>query len=115
MKIKQIIVASALLVSVATFAQKDELKTLKKLYGKDVVAGQDLQNFTDAVSKLESVATDESDKAAAAFYKSMVPVLKINAFGKNVTPQQIANAITPKDLSNVANGMNATLDFEKIR
>ena len=31
-KIKQIIIAGALLVSVTTFAQKDELKALKKIY-----------------------------------------------------------------------------------
>lgn len=113
MKIKQLIITTTLLVSFATFAQKDELKTLKKLYGKDVVAGQDFANYTDAVSKLEAVATDENDKAAAAFYKTMIPVLKINALGKTPSSAQIANAITPKNISDLASGINATLDFEK--
>ena len=39
MKIKQIIIAGTLLVSVASFAQKDELKALKKIYAKDEIKG----------------------------------------------------------------------------
>ena len=34
MKIKKILVAGALIVSVSTFAQKDELKALRKIYNK---------------------------------------------------------------------------------
>lgn len=37
MKIQQIIIAGALLVSVNTFAQKDELKALKKIYNKEEI------------------------------------------------------------------------------
>jgi cytochrome c-type biogenesis protein CcmH/NrfG len=113
MKINQILLAGTLFVSVLSFAQKDELKTLKKIYAKDAIAGVDLQEYKAAVAKLEPLATEESDKVYAAFYKCMTPVLDVNALGNSATPLQIANFISPKNIENLAAGLNATLDFEK--
>ena len=42
MKIKQIVLASAMIVSFSTFAQKDELKGLKKIYEKQSIADKDI-------------------------------------------------------------------------
>ena len=45
MKIKQILLASAVLVSVSSFAQKDELKKLKKIYEKDAPTVSDISDY----------------------------------------------------------------------
>ncbi|WP_309613004.1 tetratricopeptide repeat protein [Flavobacterium sp.] len=116
-KIKHIILASAILVSVSSFAQKEELKKLKKIYEKEEIKGNDLTEYKALVNKVEPLATEEGDKIYAAFYKAMVPVLESNAIDKTMTPQQLqmayAKLVTPKAISDLAVGLNATLDYEK--
>ena len=119
MKIKQIIIASTLLVSVASFSQKEELKALKKLYAKEVLKGEDLVEYKNLVTKVAPLATEEGDKVYAEFYKSMIPILDMNALAQDVTltPLQVqmkmAKAVTPKTISELSKGLIATLDYEK--
>lgn len=117
MKIKQIIIAGALLVSVSSFAQKDELKALKKIYGKEEIKGEDLAQYKSLVNTVQPLAVEESDKVYANFYKCMVPVLDYLALDKSMTPLQIqlamAKFVSPKSITELAQGLNATLDYEK--
>lgn len=113
MKIKHIVFASAVLVSVSSFAQKDELKTLKKIYAKDIPSTNDMAEYKANVAKLESLATEEGDKVYANFYKSMLPILEVTSLGATVTPVQLANAFNLKAITDLATGLNATLDYEK--
>ncbi|MFY7740429.1 MAG: hypothetical protein ACOVQC_07935 [Flavobacterium sp.] len=119
MKIKQIIIASTLLVSVASFSQKEELKALKKLYAKEVLKGEDLLEYKNLVTKVAPLAIEEGDKVYAEFYKSMIPILDMNALAQDVTltPLQVqmkmAKAVTPKTISELSKGLNATLEYEK--
>jgi tetratricopeptide (TPR) repeat protein len=117
MRIKHILLASAVLVSVSSFAQKDELKSLKKIYAKDEIKGNDLAEYKALVAKAEPLATEESDKVYAKFYKSMIPVLEALAIDPTMTPQQMqmayAKFVSPKVISELAVGLNETLDYEK--
>ena len=117
MKIKHIVLTASILVSVSTFAQKEELKALKKIYAKEEIKGKDLVEYKDLVSKVEPLAVEESDKIYANFYKVMTPVLESLAIDKTMTPVQIQAALmklaSPKAISDLATGLNATLDFEK--
>jgi len=113
MKIKQIIIASTLLVSVASFSQKDELKALKKIYNKDVPSANDLKDYKDALIKLETLATEEADKVYFNYYKAILPQLDMASTGEAPTPAQISKILTPKAISELAATYNATLEFEK--
>lgn len=113
MKIKQIIIASTLLVSVASFSQKDELKALKKIYAKEIPSASDIVDYKSNVAKLESLASEESDKVYANFYKCMTPIMEISALGQAATPAQMMKFVNAKSISDLATGLNATLDFEK--
>ncbi|WP_374548974.1 tetratricopeptide repeat protein [Flavobacterium sp.] len=113
MKIKHILLTTTLAMSISVSAQKDELKTLKKIYAKDTPSAADMQEYKAAVAKLETTATEEGDKVYTNFYKCMTPIMDIAALGKDVTPMQLANAFTPKSIENMAIGLNATLDYEK--
>ena len=113
MKIKQIIIAGTLLVSVASIAQKDELKALKKIYAKELPSSSDIQDYKANVTKLDGLATEEGDKIYANFYKCMTPILELTALGPNATPIQMMKAINSKSISDLASGLNATLDYEK--
>jgi tetratricopeptide (TPR) repeat protein len=116
MKIKHIVLSASILVSVSAMAQKDELKSLKKIYGRDEIKGNDLVEYKSLVTKVEPLATEEGDKIYAAFYKSMIPVLEYSALDKTMAPAQIqaavAKFVSPKAITELANGLNATLDYE---
>ena len=117
MKIKHILLAAAVLVSVATFAQKDELKKLRKIYEKDEIKPQDLSEYIAIVNNLMPIATEEGDKIYANFYKAMIPVLQSNTIDKTMPHAQMQAAylklVNPKAISDLVTGLNATLDYEK--
>ena len=117
MKIKHIVLATTMMVTLSTFAQKDELKSLKKIYAKDEIKANDVEEYKALVTKLEPLATEESDKIYAGFYKVMIPILELSALDKTMTPlqiqMQITKSINPKTISDLAVGLNATLDYEK--
>ena len=71
MKIKHILLTTTLAMSISVSAQKDELKTLKKIYAKDTPSAADMQEYKAAVAKLETTATEEGDKVYTNFYKCM--------------------------------------------
>ena len=68
MKIKHIVLSASILVSVSTFAQKDELKALKKIYAKDVPTPEDINNYKANLTKLEALAKEEADIVYSNFY-----------------------------------------------
>lgn len=113
MKIKNVFIAGAFFVSVVTFAQKDELKALKKIYNKSVPSQTDLADFKSNLSKLEGVASLDADKVALTYYKSVYPLLEVAALGSTPTQAQLQKIFTISAISELANGFNSTLDFEK--
>lgn len=117
MNIKNMLLASAVLVSVSSFAQKEELKSLKKIYAKDEIKGKDLADYKALVIKVEPLATEEGDKIYATFYKSMVPVLESLAIDQTMPPAQMqiayAKLVSPKSITDLAAGLNSTLEYEK--
>ncbi|MGG7036268.1 MAG: tetratricopeptide repeat protein, partial [Flavobacterium sp.] len=113
MKIKHIVLASTLLVSAATFAQKDELKALKKIYAKQTPSANDMAEYKTNVTKLETIAVEEGDKIYTNFYKCMLPLVQVASYGPTVTPPQMMDAFNPKAITDLANGLNATLEYEK--
>ncbi len=112
-KVKQILIAGTLLVSVATFAQKEELKALKKIYAKEIPTAAEMIDYKANINKLETLATEEGDKVYTNFYKAMTPILDITVLGPTATPLQTFKYITPKAVSDLESSLNATLEFEK--
>ncbi|MDR6968066.1 tetratricopeptide (TPR) repeat protein [Flavobacterium arsenatis] len=113
MKNKFVLLATALLISVSSFAQKDELKNLKKLYTKDAPSAKDVIDYKANVVKLTPLASEEGDRIYANFYKAMTPVMEIKALGPAATPEQMAKFITPTVVSEFTLAANAMLDYEK--
>jgi len=113
MKSKYIVLASAMMVSLSTFAQKDELKACKKIYAKEAPSATELQDYKSNVTKLETLASAEADKVYYNFYKAMLPIVELNSLGRNATPIQMMTLLSAPSVASMANGMNATLDYEK--
>jgi tetratricopeptide (TPR) repeat protein len=113
MKTKYVILAGTLLISLSTFAQKDEMKALKKIYAKEAPTASDVADFKTNLLKLEAVATEEGDKVYAQFYKSILPIVEINALGKNANPAQLNPFLNATTVSLMREGLNSTLEYEK--
>ena len=113
MRIKHILLASAVLVSVSSFAQKDELKKLKKIYEKDAPSSSDLADYKANLDKLAPLATEEGDKVYYNFYKANSASLEMAMLGPTATPAQLINLFNSKVISELANAFTATLDYEK--
>jgi tetratricopeptide (TPR) repeat protein len=113
MRIKHILLASAVLVSVSSFAQKDELKKLKKIYEKEERSANDIAEYKANVDKLATLATEEGDKVYYNFYKVNTAALEVALLGPNPTTAQYSKYFTPTSIKEFANAYNATLDYEK--
>ena len=119
MKSKSILLVTAMMLSLATFAQKDELKTLKKIYAKEKTSDADMAEYKATLAKVESLvaSSTEDDKVYFGFYKAISPVLELNLMMSK--PENITNAglilnyLTVENVSQLVSNLNATLAFEK--
>lgn len=119
MKIKHLVMASAMIVSFSTFAQKDELKGLKKIYEKQTFTDKDIVEYKATLVKADPLiaAATEADKVYFDYYKAVVPFLEIKlAYTK---PENTANTklsdkyFTPDNIAVLAKTLNAVKEFEK--
>ncbi|ESU20370.1 hypothetical protein FEDK69T_28880 [Flavobacterium enshiense DK69] len=116
MKVKYVLLASSLMLSAASFAQKDELKTLKKLYAKDQLSADDISNYKANVNKISGMSgLAEADQVYLNFYQAMLPILELNtAMTKNPNDiQAMAKSLSPANINTMAKGLNDVLAFEK--
>ena len=110
---KKLLLSATLLLSVATFAQKDELKVLKKIYTKESISDKDLQDYKTASDALQTLATEESDKVYAKFYKTMYPTIVLASKGAKATMQDQMNLYKPEFIKEYGAVINETIEFEK--
>lgn len=115
MKKSNLWILSALLVSTLSFSQKDELKTLKKLYDKETPSNKDVEEYKVAVQKLMPLATEEGDKVYANFYKASVPFIEFSAAGPAAAtnPALMAKIFKVENIEQIAAAYEETLAFEK--
>ena len=110
---KKLILSAALLVSVATFAQKEELKTLKKIYAKETISEKDLETYRVTSDALQNLATEEADKVYAKFYKTMYPTVVLASKGGKATMQDQMKLYNPEFIKEYGTTIAETLEFEK--
>lgn len=117
MKIKNVILGGTLLIGLVSFAQKDELKSLKKLYTKDQLKTEDVAEFKSLSTKLDGLATEENDKKYATFYKSQFPYVEALTINPATTPESLQNQLskifTPQSVLNMVEGITSMMAYEK--
>ncbi len=111
---KKLVLGISLLVATTTFAQKDELKTLKKIYDKeDQLSAEEFAKYKTALTQLESVATTEDDKVASNYYKAMTPLVEMSTLDPaKPNPMQMAKILNPEAFTKMVDVMRSTLDYE---
>ncbi|RZJ72820.1 hypothetical protein [Flavobacterium sp.] len=111
--VRKLAIASILAVSLSATAQKDELKTLKKLYAIEQMQAKDVAEYKAALSKAEPLVSDPADKVYFNFYKGMLPLLEMGTKENATNPQAQANLVSPEKVDFFVKSLNATLDYEK--
>jgi predicted Zn-dependent protease len=110
---KKFVLSATLLLSVATFAQKEELKTLKKIYDKETISVKDLEAYKTANSTLLNIATEVEDKVYSDFYNGMLPLVEIASLGAKAKPADQLRLMNKKNLDGIINAVLSTLEYEK--
>lgn len=113
MKMKNLLIAGTLFVSLMVSAQKDELKTLKKIYSKERPSASDITDYKAALAKLESSATEEGDKVYYGFYKAILPTVEMSTSATPPTQLQMQKIFTSGVVVGIADAARETLDYEK--
>lgn len=119
MKSKVLLLVSSILISSAAFAQKDELKTLKKIYGREKISDSDMELYKTTLVNGEPLiaGSTEEDKVYFAYYKAVAPVLEITSSLSN--PAKITDPLLPlkiltiDKLNQFVSVANATKEYEK--
>ena len=103
--------------SVATFAQKDELKILNKVSSKSNVSEKDYKSYLDALSSLKVNATLDADKNEYSFYNSYSPIVHVNSLGENINSTVLLQILNEENYASYLKLANDTSNpnFEKIR
>jgi hypothetical protein len=119
MQKKYSILATVLLISMGVFAQKDEFKTLKKIYEKDEPSAKDVLSYKEVIAKVTHLlsASNEEDQVYFNFYKAGVPFLEMSeAMSRPENKGNSQNALkffTPVKIQEYTDSSLAVLAFEK--
>lgn len=115
MKIQQLLLATAVLTSAGSFAQKDEMKVLKKIYDRDVPSAKDIAEFRSTLVTAEPLVANstESDKVYFAYYKAVSPMLDLALPEFQKDPKAAFKIFTPATISSIASASSAVVAFEK--
>lgn len=110
---KKLVLSATLFLSVATFAQKDELKTLKKIYAKETISVKDLETYKSTSDALQNLVTEEADKVYAKFYKVMYPTIELASKGEKATLQDQIKLYNLEFIKEYGVVIDETIAFEK--
>lgn len=110
---KKLVLIAALGFSVLGFAQKDEMKTLKKIYDKDEISTEQLEDYKMAITSLSSMNLEEDDKVYFEYFKSLVPLADLKLKGKVSTAVDMMAVLNRENLSILGASFKAVLDYEK--
>ncbi len=118
MKFKSLATVALFAVATLGFSQKDELKTLKKLYEKEPMDSKDLSEYSMALNALQpKTSAGEYELTYYNFYKGMQPLLilmDVYAKGDQTKMMQsMQQQLTVSNINLLASGLNGMLDYEK--
>ena len=114
------ILAAALMISAATYAQKDEMKALKRIYDKEKLSDKDIADYKANVAKLANYmgSASEADKVYMEYYRVQVPSLEFNLKMQDPANQPQAGMLFMKSfnlntIADIAQAYNKVLEYEK--
>jgi tetratricopeptide (TPR) repeat protein len=117
MKNRLAVLATALLISSAGFAQKDELKTLKRIHDKDQPSEKDIVEYKATLVKAQPLMSVEADKVYYNYYKAETPILELMSLmakpENQNKPQLAMQFISPEKIHELAQSYSEVKEYEK--
>lgn len=112
---KHLSIVAALLISTASFAQKDEMKALKKIYDKETPTQKDIIDYRAEIAKAAPLMgnASASDKIYFDFYKSSAPIVEMSTAEAMANPAAAMKKIRVADIKAFAASASAVLEYEK--
>jgi tetratricopeptide (TPR) repeat protein len=119
MKGKVLLLVSSIILSTSAFAQKNELKTLKKIYGKEKISDSDMELYKTTLTSAESLVagSTEDDKVYFEYYKGVAPLLEMTLAllnpAKSTDPMLASKILSIDKVNQFVAVANATKEYEK--
>ena len=119
MKGKVLLLVSSIILSTTAFAQKDELKTLKKIYGKEKISDSDMELYKTTLTSAESLVagSTEDDKVYFEYYKGIAPIFEMTLAllnpAKSADPMLASKILSIDKVNQFVAVANATKEYEK--
>ncbi len=119
MKGKVLLLVSSIILSTTAFAQKNELKTLKKIYGKEKISDSDMELYKTTLTSAEALVagSTEDDKVYFAYYKGVAPILEITSAllnpAKSADPTLFSKILSVDKVNQFVAAANAIKEYEK--
>jgi tetratricopeptide (TPR) repeat protein len=119
MKNRHLVIATTMLLSVCAFAQKDELKTLKKINEKSTPSANDIADYKQKLTAAEAMFNNltEADKVNIAYFKAYVPVLEIKEAIEKAADKSLPTLSNPflsaQKIEDLTKSMTGVVAFEK--
>lgn len=119
MKSKVLLLVSSIILSSTAIAQKNELKTLKKIYGKEKISDSDMELYKTTLTTAEALVagSTEDDKVYFAYYKGVSPILEITSAlldpAKSADPTLYSKILSVDKVNLFAAAANAIKEYEK--
>jgi tetratricopeptide (TPR) repeat protein len=112
---KVAILASAILISTGLYAQKDELKTLNRIYDKDTPSEKDVVEFKAAVAKAQGTmaSASEGEKVQINYFAAQAPFMETMVL--MAKPENQSNPALAMKLFNPEKIHQLALSFNEMR
>ena len=119
MKLQNLILLGAFTLSIGTFAQKDQLKAIKKIYEKSSVSDADIASYKENLTSIDKLVTGSTpvETAQTAYFKAVMPYVEyLSAMSKSASkenPEIVIQYLNAKNIGEIVAGRNALLAFER--
>ena len=119
MKSKVVLLVASIVFSTTAFAQKEELKTLKKIYAKEKISDSDMELYKTTLTAAEPLVagSNEDDKVYFAYYKGVAPILELTSAllnpEKNADPMLSSKILSVDKVNQFVAVANETRAYEK--
>lgn len=116
---KLAILVSAVMLTSGVYAQKDELKTMKRIYDKDTPSEKDIIEFKAAAAKAQSMAASasEGDKVLINYFSAQAPFMETMVLMQKpenqANPQIAMKLFNPEKIHQLALSFNEMREYEK--
>jgi hypothetical protein len=111
---KKLVLATAILLSTYSFAQKSDLKTLNKISNMERPSQEDLTEYKDALKIVKELVKSDDDKNSLSYFKTILPIVDINSFiGGRPTADYISKTFAETSVLEIAANLKSVIAYEE--